>query len=252
MIYLHKFLPILISPIFLFIMGIAYGLILEKKRPIIISVILLYFFSTPLVSDRIFYLIENSIQQPKIEEISKTEAIVVLSGMVSFVRSGTAKIHEWKDPDRFFGGIDLFKKNKANFLIFTEARLPWTKSNVAEGTYLKKKAINMGINASNILVTEEVQNTKQEAQKVSKILKNKNRNIILVTSAFHMPRAKSLFEEEGFRVIPFPVDFKVSEKSTTIMDFFPLSSGLEKTSAASRELIGRIYYKVLSWFGIFG
>ena len=81
-------------------------------------------------------------------------------------------------------------------------------------------------------------------------LKNYDNNIILVTSAFHMPRAKYLFEQEGFKVFPYPVDFKVSERSLTIMDFFPASSGLDKTSMATRELIGRIYYKILSWANI--
>ena len=112
--------------------------------------------------------------------------------------------------------------------------------------------MDFGISESKILLTEEVQNTKDEARAVSKMLKNTDRNIILVTSAFHMPRAKYLFEHEGFKVFPFPVDFKVSEKSLTIMDLFPSGSGLHKTSMASRELIGRIYYKVLSWAAILG
>ena len=250
MIYLHKFLPIFLSPIFLIILITAYGLIIGAKRPIIFAIACLYFFSTPLVSDRIFYLIENNFQRSKISEIPKVEAIVVLSGMVTYVKSGAFSGNEWRDPDRFFGGIDLFQKGKANQLIFTEGKLPWSKSKMAEGRYLKEKAISFGIAQSKILLTEEVENTRDEAKAVSKVLKNYDNNIILVTSAFHMPRAKHLFEQEGFTVFPYPVDFKVSESSLTMMDFFPASSGLDKTSIATRELIGRIYYKVLSWANI--
>lgn len=34
---------------------------------------------------------------------------------------------------------------------------------------------------------------------------------LLVTSAFHMPRARILFEEEGFAITPYPVDFLVAD-----------------------------------------
>ena len=250
MIYLHKFLPIFLSPIFLVLLLVLYGLAVERKRPIIIAMTLLYIFSTPLVSDRIFYLLENSIQKPSLEEIPKAEAIVVLSGMISYVKAGTHSGNEWSDPDRFFAGIDLFNENKANVLVFTEASLPWSRSEIAEGSYLKMKAMSFGIDDNNILVTEKVQNTKDEAIAVLKALKNIDLEIILITSAFHMPRAKNIFEQQGFKLIPYPVDYKVTERDLTVMDFFPSSQGLHKTSVASRELIGRTYYKVLSWLSI--
>ena len=107
---------------------------------------LLYIFSTPLVSDRIFYLLENSIQKPSLEEIPKVEAIVVLSGMISYVKAGTHSGNEWSDPDRFFAGIDLFNENKADVLVFTEASLPWSRSEIAEGVLVEEGAvISMGV-----------------------------------------------------------------------------------------------------------
>ena len=252
MIYLHKFLPIFLSPIFLVIMVVIYGLVMEKKRPIIVAISLFYIFSTPLISDRIFYLMENSIQKPTLNELPKVEAIVVLSGMISYVKAGTFSGNEWSDPDRFFNGIDLIRENKADLLIFTEAVLPWSRSKIAEGSFLKMRALDLGIDNDKILVTEKVQNTSDEAIAVLKVLKNVDLKIILVTSAFHMPRALSLFEGQGFKVIPFPVDYKVTERDLTVMDFFPSSSGLSKTSIATREILGRTYYKLLSWFSIFG
>ena len=44
-----------------------------------------------------------------------------------------------------------------------------------------------------ILLTDNIQNTDQEAKSVKKLL-NQNNKIILVTSAFHMPRAKKIFK----------------------------------------------------------
>ena len=53
--------------------------------------------------------------------------------------------YEFGDPDRFFGGLDLIKKNKSNKIIFTAGQLPWTDNWEPEGIILKNKAISLGI-----------------------------------------------------------------------------------------------------------
>jgi len=70
--------------------------------------------------------------------------------------------------------------------------------------------------------------------------------IILVTSAFHMRRAKMLFERQGFEVEPFPVDFQVSDRSTTtVLSFFPSAQALAKSETAMREGVGILYYWII-------
>ena len=70
--------------------------------------------------------------------------------------------------------------------------------------------------------------------------------ILLVTSAFHMQRSKTLFERAGFKVEPFAVDFKVSQaKVLSVLDFMPNADALQQTETAWRELYGRAYYALL-------
>ena len=70
--------------------------------------------------------------------------------------------------------------------------------------------------------------------------------IILVTSAFHMPRAKMLFERQGFEVEPFPVDFRVSDRQRiNILSFLPKAEYLEDSEIAIREGMGILYYSVI-------
>jgi uncharacterized SAM-binding protein YcdF (DUF218 family) len=69
--------------------------------------------------------------------------------------------------------------------------------------------------------------------------------IILVTSAFHMRRAKMLFERQGFEVEPFPVDFQTSDRPrTTILSFLPKAEFLEDSETAMREGVGILYYSI--------
>ena len=89
-----------------------------------------------------------------------------------------------------------------------------------------------------------MQNTDQEAKAVVKLLNKEVPNIILVTSAFHMPRAQKVFEAAGIVVSPFSVDFLSGTDNTKIMDFMPDAEAFEDTSFFVRELIGRLYYKL--------
>jgi uncharacterized SAM-binding protein YcdF (DUF218 family) len=164
--------------------------------------------------------------------------------MFNYVKTETGGKNEWSDPDRFYGGIELFKAGKSNQIIFTGAKMPWAeKDQETEGESLKRYAIEMGIPDSAIKISGLVTTTEDESNEVKKLLPDA-KSIILVTSAFHMPRSKSLFERKGFNVINFPVDSKLSFESTTILDYLPEAESLKRSEAGIRELIGRLFYMV--------
>jgi uncharacterized SAM-binding protein YcdF (DUF218 family) len=72
------------------------------------------------------------------------------------------------------------------------------------------------------------------------------KNIILVTSAFHMSRAQKLFEQVGFNVTPYLVDFGVVIQDLRPIDFLPNAGALSMVDASIREWLGRFYYWVKS------
>ena len=164
--------------------------------------------------------------------------------MFIYVKTESGGMNEWIDPDRFFGGIELYKAGKANQLIFTGAKMPWAeKDQVTEGESLKIYAIEMGVPDAAVKISALVTTTEDESNEVRKILPD-SKNIILVTSAFHMPRAKSLFERKGFNVITYPVDSKVTEEGRTILDYLPEADSFKRSETGIREIIGRAFYKV--------
>lgn len=157
---------------------------------------------------------------------------------------GDSTYIECGDPDRFFGGIALFKAAKAQKLVFTGGKMPWYKVKKTEGEVLKEYAISNGIPSEKIFVTKEVENTADEAVAVKELI-NPRKRIILVTSAYHMYRAQRLFEKQGFIVIPYKVDYKASRNNTTtLMDFLPSAGNIELIETGIREIIGRIFYLV--------
>jgi len=242
--YLHKILPIILLPSGFIIVLILAGLLKRRLLLIWAGLILFYLFATPVVSDTIFNYVEKGQIRKELKNIRNADAIVVLGGMFNYVKTEKGGLNEWGDPDRFFGGIELFKAGKANQIIFTGAKMPWAdKDQETEGESLKKYALEMGVPDTAIKVSGLVTTTEDESKEVRKLLPN-TKTIVLVTSAFHMPRSQALFERQGFEVISFPVDSKVSFEATTVLDYLPEADSFRKSETGIRELIGRLFYRL--------
>ena len=240
---LNKLLPFFLSPLFLLVALAVLATWMRRRGITVASLALLWVLSLPVVSGSLWRSIEQHALRPSITNTPTAQAVVVLGGMTWDIRGEQGMETEWNEnADRFWAGLDLYKAGKAPRLFLMAGRLPWEKNQKTEGHWLREKAIQLGVPAENIWLSPEVQNTFQEAQAVAKELPSGR--ILLVTSAFHMPRARALFEAQGLTVLPFPVDFRVVENETTMLDFLPNPGALETTSSALRELLGRAYYWV--------
>ena len=244
MIYLHKVIPLLTSPLFAVIILVLWGIYFNSKRASLLAISILVFCSLPVLSNKLISNLEKDYTLAPISSANKADAIVVLSGMVQTVEGTNGLVYELGEAaDRIFAGIDLIKEEKAPVLILTGGKLPWSIGKT-EGNYLQEICLKYGLSSEIVHITKSVQNTDQEAKAVAKFLKKEDSNIILVTSAFHMPRAKKVFEAAGVVVAPFPVDFRSPNKKITIIDFIPSAEALHNNSFFVRELIGRLYYTI--------
>ena len=251
MIYAHKILPYLLMPLTLAMLLLASGFILKRRRVVLAGLCVLYVFSIPLTGDFLFHALERGTERISARESQTADAIVVLSG-AGVVEKGRGKVIEWDDPDRFFGGVQLFHAGKAPLLIFTGGWLPWNAEARPEGELLAEQAVMQGVPAGCAVTTGKVSNTEQEADASAQLLREfrKNRGggsttprVILVTSAYHMQRARSLFERAGVEVVPFPVDFRnLPAGNFSLPALLPSASGLSASETAIREIYGRIYY----------
>ena len=248
---LSKILPLLFLPLGISLFFYLFGIISKKKIYLIISFIPSILFSLGIVSQLLWRIVESPWQRISAEQVTISDAIVVLSGS-RHPSPGNKQIVEWLDPDRFLAGIDLYKKGKAPIIIFTNGKSPFKPKMKGEGDFYLKEAQELGIPYSAIKNSGTALNTNQESIEIKKILNPYNipstKTILLVTSAFHMKRAKKIFESQGFIVRPFPVDFKTRGKwaGSFLLDptlWVPNAHYLASSSAALREIIGRIIYK---------
>ncbi len=139
MIYLHKIIPLITSPLFFVLTLLAISIILRKSKFIklknsflFLSFLTLFLFSNPLISDKLVKYIEVPYRPVNLSEVPVSDYIVVLSGMVHEVKDD---VYEWSDPDRFFAGIKLLNANKGKKIIYTGGLLPWEKKKKTEVNY---------------------------------------------------------------------------------------------------------------------
>jgi len=244
MIYLHKILPVFLSPIFIVLALSVIGLVTRRRALVITSVCLLYLASMPIVSEALFKQVESTAERVSPNEVPEADAIVALSAGMGWVKTKTGFVAQWPIPSRFLGGFDLFMAGKAPVLVFTGGKMPWQGGAETEGDVLKRYAQLMQVPADKILVTDKAENTEQEALGTQRLLQPSSKRIILVTSAFHMQRAKKIFERQGFSVFPFPVDSRAEGDALTLMSFLPDPRALYATHTALHEVLGRMYYQL--------
>ena len=250
MLYLAKILPIFVLPTGVIILLLGLSLVLRRRALAVAALALLWLSSTSLVGDAVMRAAKGwQVRQP-VASAPKADAIVVLSGMLQS-SDGLEGRDEWTDSvDRFEAGVALAKAGTAPSLVFTGGWLPWHPDARPEGDVLRGRAIDRGITPDRIAVTGIVRNTEEESRAVAALLRNRGSagrppSIVLVTSAYHMRRARLLFTRAGLLVTPFPVDFQTSAAPFWFLRLVPRAGSIEQTETALREFYGYLYYRIV-------
>ena len=68
--------------------------------------------------------------------------------------------------------------------------------------------------------------------------------VLLVTSAFHMPRSVGLFRKQGLDVVPWPVDYRSTGTEGVGIDIDNPPDNILTTGTALREWVGLIAYRL--------
>ena len=109
MIYLHKLLPLLVSPLGVIAFLLFINIWLKKRSLTFFTLIILLVFSLPLTARFIWQGLEKDYPYSEIRSLNTHDAVIVLSGMLhQFEANGTMQA-QWSDPDRFFAGLEILR-----------------------------------------------------------------------------------------------------------------------------------------------
>ena len=247
MFFLSKLLPLFFLPLGFSLILLAVGLAKGRRRLAWAGVIVLFASSNPLVGHFLIRSAEGWAERRPITDVPPADAIVVLSAGRTLA-PGPDRISEWNDANRFSAGTELALGGKAPLLVFTGAAISSDSSSPTEGDVLAAQARALGVPAERIAVTPIVLNTADEARETAALLRARQMpraRVVLVTSAFHMRRARQVFQQAGLTVEPFPVSFWSSDLGGfSVFWFLPSVNALGETQTALREFYGRVFYRL--------
>ncbi len=235
---LKKLITAFIIPPGIFILAffiLSFFLKSKKLKTISFGItILFYLLSITPVKDALITPLERTYSQP--EGFLNANAIVVLGG--GYYKNGNLSGETVK---RLLAGVYLSYKTKIP-LILSGVDIKYLPKNTPIVKIID--AIDLGNIYEDIKSKDTIQNAAQSYKICTRYINQDCSSIILVTSAYHMPRAKMLFDRFFKNVIPYPVDYK-EDLRYNLRSFLPNMSDLENSTKAIREYIGIMYYFVL-------
>jgi len=246
-----KILHFLISPItwvfILLLLSFFYKTPKKKKRFLAIAIAVFYFFSNAFILDEVFRAYEERDQQ--FDAIAQHDIVIVLGGFTTYdSQSQLEQFH--LSTDRFLHSIQLYKTGKVKKIMLVGGSGSISNPAEKEGVILQKFLLKMGIPKRDIIVESQSKNTRENALNATAIIKESypNATCILVTSGYHMPRAKQCFKKVGLAVTPFSVDHYGGVRKFDFDHLFiPTTFAILKWDMLIHEWVGFLSYKLAGY-----
>lgn len=172
------------------------------------------------------------------------DGIVVLGGAVdealSAARGGTALT---EGAERMTAAVALARRFPNARLVYSGGSNALFSPKGSEAEYAGRLWRELGIAPNRITLEDRSRNTAENAAFTKTLVNPKpDERWLLITSAYHMPRAVGLFRHEGFAVEPYPVDWRTRGPSAVGRPFGQVSDGLAAVDLAVHEWVGLVSY----------
>jgi len=131
-------------------------------------------------------------------------------------------------------------------LVFTGGSNALRPGSVRESDIAIRFFGEIGLDPSRVLLEREARNTFENAVNSFDLVNPMTtENWLLVTSARHMPRAMGAFRKAGWKVIPYPVDYRTAGGGFSLGFGWNFLGRLTSLSHALHEWIGMLAYWII-------
>jgi uncharacterized SAM-binding protein YcdF (DUF218 family) len=172
------------------------------------------------------------------------DGIIVLGGAIDSESSAARRDIELDaSAERILEMLRLARRYPAARIVYSGGSGNLLVASVSEAPFAGQLLQEFGVSADRIILEPRSRSTAENASFVRAMLSPKlNERWLLVTSAFHMPRAIGAFRKAGLNVEAYPVDWRTQGWTDVEVPFDQLSRGLARTDVAIHEWGGLIVY----------
>ena len=206
---------------------------------VLVSSLCLYAAATPALSSYLLRRVEATL--PRNADLGTAQAIIVLGGDVR--RGDGAAIPDRLGPlslERVAFGAEAHRRLHLPVVVsggtVRGARL-------SEGA-LMKTALEEGFAVPVAWTEERSRTTWENALFTARLLlPEKLATVVVVSQAWHLPRALWAFERVGLKALPWPAP-RTAPRLGETGDFLPSLAALHNTFYALHEMIGGVFYRL--------
>ena len=250
MFYVNKVIWGLMNPtIVLPVMIAAVVLFTRRRRLAVAGLALLWLWMTPLATRMLGLPLEREWlvdgRVPAAESFPAADAIVLLGGGMGAATNLNGHAEMWASADRVWAAARLWRAQAAR-----GAGAVVRMFVTGKGNELSTKAllVDFGVPTNAMVFVDQARNTEEEAKEVARRVGDGRRRVLLVTSAWHMRRARLMFEKyaPGVEVVPAPGDFEITTnfaEGFRLKEFLPGGGALAMNESCLHEWIGYWGYR---------
>lgn len=202
----------------------------------IVAGLFMWGFSTAPVADRLIGPLEAAYDIPR---SLKGDVVVLLGGGI---RDGAPDLTGEGTPGeemmtRIVTALRTQRRLNVPVIVSGGTVVP---GRAPEAQIVRRFLLDLGVPPEKVLVEDKSRDTVENAR-LSRALCARHgfKNPLLVTSAFHMRRARLAFVREGLAVTPLPANFRTWDKKKYVwLDYLPDAGALGDSATAIRERLG--------------
>ena len=127
-------------------------------------------------------------------------------------------------------------------------RKEYTRAGLTEADAANEFFRLSGIESGRLIIEGRSRNTHENALFTRQLVQPKpGERWLLVTSAFHMPRAVGCFRTVGLEPEAYPVDYRTDGDARDFHPFRRMFHGMQLTDLAVKEWIGLMVYRAVGY-----
>jgi uncharacterized SAM-binding protein YcdF (DUF218 family) len=173
------------------------------------------------------------------------DGIIVLGGSYDSQSHGyMSTIYLEEDTEPMAVMVDLARRYPGARIVFSGGT-DSSGSGLSEAAIVKQYFVSFGIAADRISIEERSLTTEENARFTARLINpTPQSRWLLVTSAYHMPRAMGTFRKAGFNVIAFPVGLRTHGWRDLWLPSDTATDNLRRLDIAVHEWLGLIVYRL--------
>lgn len=191
-------------------------------------------------------LLEHQVTAPS-NLPAQVDGIVVLGGMVRLdLSAATGQPVLNGNAGRLTAFVDLAKRYPDARLLFSGGSGELFPGAVREAEVAARAMRQFGLDPDRVTFETRSRTTYENARFSRELVSPRpDETWLLVTSAFHMPRALGTFRKAGWVVLPYPTGHLTRDIRSALWPTFDLVHGLQDLHFAARAWIGLVAYRVM-------